>query len=60
MNKILTMNDTRQQIFGQIVFMYDAFLCFLGADFKNDIKNFVMSIILPLFKILQNFDFKFV
>ena len=27
-------------------------LCFWGADFKNGIKNFLMSMILQLFKIL--------
>ena len=36
------------------------FYVFQGANFKNDIKNFVMSMILPLFKILWNYDFKFV
>ena len=33
-------------------YYYDVFYVFWGADFKNGIKNFVMSMILPLFKIL--------
>ena len=43
-NKLLT-NCVYHKI---IMFFYG----FWGADFKNGVKNFVMSMILPLFKII--------